>query len=104
MKPQVNPAEEPKLKAVATDEVAVLQPYAHELVRLARDVTQQIKSGEVSPRCLSGLMALVPLVTFLQKATFSILRDSSMASDGETELGIDDDHNEEESGTLPGYL
>ena len=103
--PKVNPPKESKPKATANGEVAVLQPYANELVRLARDVTQEIKSGEVSPRCLSGLTALAPLVAFLHKATFGILRASDDQSETDSEHNVEEDSDDEDDASSnPGYL
>ena len=105
LKPQVNPPKESKPKAIAHGEVAVLQPYANELVRLARDITHEIKSGEVSPRCLSGLTALAPLVAFLQKATFGILRASDDLNDEDDDDDVEEDGDDvDDASSTPGYL
>jgi hypothetical protein len=45
------------------DAITGLEPFAKELVRLARDVTQEIDRGRLTPRCLSGLTAMKPQLT-----------------------------------------
>lgn len=91
-----------------SDEIAELQPYADELVRLARDITQQISRGVVGPRCLSGLAALNPLIGFIQKATFNIMRSSNTPIDAEDNDTEEDNSEEDVSGEsehqTPGYL
>jgi hypothetical protein len=97
-------------------EIAGLEPFAKELVRLARDVTLEIDRGRLTPRCLSGLTAMKPLIGLIQGAALKVLRTSA-------EVGSSDDHGDRDdedtveatsddestadgkgSGLTPGYL
>ena len=95
--------EEAKRDHDMSDKIAELQPYADELVRLARDITQQISRGVVGPRCLSGLAALNPLIGLIQKATFNIMRSSRTPVDVEDNDTEENAEGESEHQT-PGYL
>jgi len=56
------------------EEIAGLEPFAKELVRLARDVTQEIDRDRLTPRCLSGLTAMKPLIGLIQGTALKIFR------------------------------
>lgn len=97
-------------------EIAGLEPFAKELVRLARDITQEIDRGRLTPRCLSGLIAMKPLIGLIQGAVFKILRTTEEVGscghncnhndDNNVEGPSDDetDSDDEGSGLAPGYL
>ena len=98
------------------EEIAGLEPFAKELVRLARDVTQEIDRGRLTPRCLSGLTAMKPLIGFIQGAALKALRTSAGIGssddndDRDDEDAVDPASNNEStaegkgSGSTPGYL
>ena len=103
-----------KRDQVAGD-VAGLEAFANELVRLARDVTREIDRGRLTPRCLSGLIAMKPLIGLIQDTAFKILRTTAEADssgdngdhDGDdVEVASDDESgaDDEGSGLTPGYL
>ena len=98
------------------EEIAGLEPFANELVRLARDVTREIDRGRLTPRCLSGLTAMKPLIGLIQGTAFKILRTTAELGSSEDNIGADDDDDieapsdeesdvdDEGSGLTPGYL
>lgn len=98
------------------DEIADLEPFAKELVRLARDVTQEIDRGRLSPRCLSGLTAMKPLIGLIQSAALKVLRTTAEVGSSEdngegddedaVEAASDDDSTADGKGPglTPGYL
>jgi len=104
-----------KADQVAGD-VAGLEPFANELVRLARDVTREIDRGRLTPRCLSGLTAMKPLIGLIQGTALKILRTTAEAESSGDNGDHDDDDNvevasdaesgadDEGSGLTPGYL
>jgi len=103
-----------KADQVAGD-VAGLEPFANELVRLARDVTREIDRGRLTPRCLSGLIAMKPLIGLIQGTAFKILRTTAEAEssgdngdhdDDNVEAPCDDESgaDDEGSGLTPRYL
>ena len=104
-----------KADQVAGD-VAGLEPFANELVRLARDVTREIDRGRLTPRCLSGLIAMKPLIGLIQGTAFKILRTTPELGSSGDNIGADDDDDieapfddetdadDEGSGLTPGYL
>jgi hypothetical protein len=97
-------------------EIAGLEPFAKELVRLARDVTLEIDRGRLTPRCLSGLTAMKPLIGLIQGAALKALRTSAGIGSSDdnddrddedaVEATSDDDSTAEGkgSGSTPGYL
>jgi len=98
------------------EEIAGLEPFANELVRLARDVTREIDRGRLTPRCLSGLIAMKPLIGLIQGTAFKILRTTAELGSSGDNIGSDDDDDveapsddesgadDEGSGLTPGYL
>lgn len=95
--------------------IAGLEPFAKELVRLARDVTQEIDRGRLTPRCLSGLTAMKPLIGLIQGTALKVLGtgvelgatdDNSEQDDDGTDLPSHDESgaNAKGSGLTPGYL
>lgn len=97
------------------EEIAGLEPFAKELVRLARDVTQEIDRGRLTPRCLSGLIAMKPLIGLIEGTALKVLRttvelgasdDNSEQDDDGTDSPSDDEcgANAKGSGLTPGYL
>jgi len=95
--------------------IAGLEPFAKELVRLARDITQEIDRGRLTPRCLSGLTAMKPLIGLIQGTALKVLGtgvelgatdDICEQDDDGTDLPSDDESgaNAKGSGLTPGYL
>lgn len=84
---------------------ARLAPFAEELRRLAYDIDKVIRKREPLPRCLSGIVAMRPLINLIEESTIKLLagahEDDYPESDStppcEVEAGHDND-------LIPGYL
>lgn len=91
-------------KSQTSNEIAELEPFARELVRLARDVTQEINRGRLTPRCLSGLTAMNPIIGLIQGAALKILG-ATPAAVTEDLMGESESRpSAETQGNTPGYL
>lgn len=82
-----------------------LAPFAKELRRLAYDIDKVIRKRAPLPRCLSGIVAMRPLINLIEQSTINLLTgadeddhpEPDSTSSPETEAG----HNSE---ITPGYL
>jgi len=102
--------------APCSHEISSLEPFSKELARLARDIAQEIDRGRLTPRCLSGLIAMKPLIGWIQGAVFKILSTTEEVGSCGHNCNHDDDNNvevpsddetdadDEGSGLAPGYL
>lgn len=84
---------------------ARLAPFAEELRRLAYDIDKVIRKRAPLPRCLSGIVAMRPLINLIEESTIKLLAgadaDEYPESDSTPPSEMQADHNNE---LIPGYL
>lgn len=84
---------------------AQIEPFSKELRRLAHDIDSAIRKRAPLPRCLSGIVAMRPLINLIEESAIKLLSgiendqrpDIDPPAGNEPEIG-------EADGLTPGYL
>ncbi len=99
------PSQHDEESTLIPSDYARLVPFAEELRRLAYDIDNVIRKRAPLPRCLSGIVAMRPLINLIEESTIRLLSGSDGDDDPEPEattaqetaVGHDND-------LIPGYL
>ena len=82
-----------------------LEPFSEELRRLALDIDNAIRKRAPLPRCLSGIVAMRPLINLIEESAIKLLS----GSDGDLRADIDqpapsETESADSDELIPGYL
>ena len=100
-----NPKRRDEHDELIPSDYARLAPFAEELRRLAYDIDKVIRKRAPLPRCLSGIVAMRPLINLIEESTIKLLAgadaDDYPESDSTPPSEIEAGHAND---LIPGYL
>ena len=86
-------------------EIAQLEPYSEELRRLAYDIDTVIRKRASLPRCLSGIVAMRPLINLIEESAIKLLSRGDGAQRAEADPPpASEAESDNFNDSTPGYL